>query len=107
MGLYCVEIYGTPSGRLRYAPLKSDWGETVTFNTQPEHEPDRQVIMEWPAKGNWQEVDITGMAAQWLAASNKNFGLIGYAVDVREDTCSAVFASIKMPEQLRPRLKIS
>ncbi len=106
MGLYCVAIHGTPSGRLIYAPLKSDWGETVTYNTQPENEADRQVSMGWPAKGNWQEVDITGIATQWLAAPNNNYGLIAYAIGVREETCSAVFASLKMPEEVRPKLTI-
>jgi len=107
MGLYCVEIYGKPSGRFIYAPLKSDWGETVTYKTQPENEADRQVSMEWPAKGDWQEVDITGIVNQWLAAPNNNYGLIGYAVDVSEETCSAVFASIQMPEGTRPKLTIT
>ncbi len=107
MGLYCVEIYGTPSGRLIYAPLSSDWGETVTYKTQPENEPDRQVSMEWPAKGKWQEVDITGIVTQWLAVPNNDYGLVGCAVDVTEETCSAVFASIQSSEETRPKLTIS
>ena len=107
VGLYCVAIYGTPSGRLIYAPLNSDWGETVTYNTQPEADADKRVSMAWPAKGNWQEVDVTGLVIQWLAAPNQNHGLIGYAVDVREETCSAVFASIQTPERMRPKLNIT
>lgn len=105
MGLYCVEIQGTPSGRLIYALLNSDWGETVTYNTQPENDAKEQVSMDWPTKGHWQEVDITGIVNQWLVAPEKNYGLIGYAVDVSEETCSAVFASIQMPE--RPKLTIT
>jgi hypothetical protein len=107
MGLYCVEIHGKPSGRLIYAPLKSDWGETVTYNSQPKNEAGRQVGMDWPAKGSWQEVDVTGIVTQWLAAPNNNSGLVGYAVDVKEETCSAVFASIHMPEGIRPKLTLS
>ena len=63
--------------------------------------------MEWPVKGHWQEVDITGIVTQWLAAPKNNFGLIGYAVDVRAETCSAVFASIQMAEGMRPKLTIT
>ncbi len=107
MGLYCVEIYGTPSGRLIYAPLKSDWGETVTYKTQPQNEADRQVTSEWPTKGNWHEVDITSIVTQWLADPHKNFGLIGYAVDLRAETCSAIFASIRKPESIRPKLTLT
>lgn len=107
MNLYCVEIHGTPSGRLIYAPLKSTWGDTVTYNTQPKNEAERQVSMEWPAKGHWQEVDITGIVTQWLADPTNNHGLIGYAVEVKEETCSGVFASLQMPEGLRPRLTIT
>jgi hypothetical protein len=107
MGLYCVEIYGTPSGRLIYAPLNSDWGETVTYNTQPENDAKEQVSMDWPTKKQWQEVDITGIVNQWLVVPEKNHGLIGYAVDVSEDTCSAVFSSIQMSEGVRPRLTIT
>ncbi len=107
MGLYCVEIYGAPSGRFIYASLQSPWGETVTFKTQPKNDAARQVSMDWPAKGNWQEVDITAIVSQWLAAPSNNHGLIGYAVDVTGETCSAVFASVKMPEEMRPRLTIT
>lgn len=107
MGLYCVELHGTPSGRLVYAPLKSDWGETVTYNTQPDYEANNQVRMEWPAKGHWHEVDITELVTQWLAAPERNHGLIGYAVDLTAETCSAVFASTKMPEEQRPRMTIT
>ncbi len=106
MGLYCVEVYGTPSGRFIYAPLQSPWGETVTYNTQPKNDAARQVSMNWPAKGTWHEVDVTAMVTDWLADSNKNYGLIGYAVDVTEETCSAVFASTRMSEEMRPRLTI-
>ncbi len=107
MGLYCAEIYGTPSGRLVYAPLKSDWGDTVTYASQPQHETAGQVSMAWPTKGNWHEVDITGIVTRWLATPNQNHGLIGYAVDVTEETCSAVFASIRRPAEMRPKLTLS
>ncbi len=107
MELYCTEIYGTPSGRLIYAPLNSDWGKTVTYNTQPENDAGGQVSMDWPAKKQWHEVDITGIVSAWLAAPEKNYGLIGYAVDVSEDTCSAVFGSIQSLEGVRPRLIIA
>ncbi len=107
MGLFCIEIHGKPSGRLIYAPLLSDWGETVTYNSQPKNEAGRQVGMDWPGKGSWQEVDITDIVTRWLSSPNNNFGLIGYADDVKEETCSAVFASIHMPEGMRPKLIIT
>ncbi len=107
MGLYCAEIYGTPSGRLVYAPLKSDWGDAVTYASQPEHETAGQVSMAWPTKGKWHEVDVTGIVTQWLASPNLNHGLIGCAVDVTEETCSAVFASIRAPVETRPKLTLT
>lgn len=96
--LYCKEIFGHPSGRLRYAPLNSNWGNDVTYNSQPENDADGQIIMEWPGEGKWQEVEITDMVHQWLTTPETNFGLIGYAVDISEETCSAVFSSIQVPE---------
>lgn len=96
--LYCTEIYGHPSGRLIYAPLNSSWGNDVTYNSQPENDPNGQIIMEWPGKGKWQEVEATAIVNQWLATPETNYGLIGYAVDISEETCSAVFSSIQVPE---------
>jgi hypothetical protein len=107
MELYCVEIYGTPSGRIIFSPLNSDWGKTVAYNTQPENDVNEQVSTDWPTKEHWLEVDITGIVNQWLVAPEKNHGLIGYAVDVSEETCSAVFASVQMSEGLRPKLTIT
>jgi hypothetical protein len=107
MGLYCVEIYGTLSGHLVYAPLLSDWGDTVTYATQPENVSQEQVSAEWPVKRQWHEVDITHLVTFWLVNQEKNYGLIGYAVDIQDDTCSAVFNSIhQKPEDLRPKLTL-
>jgi hypothetical protein len=107
LGLFCLEIYGKPSGRVIYAPVTASWDETVTYNNQPEHADNLQKTMEWPGKGKWQEVDISEMANQWIAAPDKNHGLIGYAVEVDEDTASAVFASIQNDEEYRPRIIIT
>ena len=105
--LYCKEIYGHPSGRLIYAPLNSTWGNDVTYNSQPENDPNGQIIMEWPGKGKWQEVEISDLVHQWLTTPETNFGLIGYAVDISEETCSAVFSSIQVPEGEKLILSIS
>jgi hypothetical protein len=107
MGLYCVEIYGTPSGRLVYAPLLSEWGDEITFATQPPANTQEQVRAAWPEKGQWQEVDVTRWVNRWLATPEKNFGVLGYAVDVSEDTCSAVFASVLSVAEQRPRLTLA
>ena len=107
MGLYCVEIIGTPSGHLVYAPLLSDWGDIVTYATQPESDSQEQVSAEWPVKSQWHEVDITHLVTVWLMNQEKNFGLIGYAVDIQAETCSAVFNSIhQRPEDSRPKLTL-
>jgi hypothetical protein len=107
MGLYCVEIYGTPSGRLAYAPPLSEWGDKTTYATQPPADTQEQVKVDWPKKGQWQEVDVTRWVKRWLATPGKNFGLLGYAVDVSEDTCSAVFASVLSVGEQRPRLTLA
>ena len=104
--LYCNEIYGNPSGRLIYALLNSEWGEDVTYNTQPENDANGQIIMDWPTKGQWQEIEITDIVKQWMIAPEKNYGLIGYAVDIKEETCSAVYSSIKGLEEEKPNLSI-
>ena len=107
MGLYCVEILGTLSGHLVYAPLLSDWGDTVTYATQPENVSQEQVSAEWPVKGQWHEVDITRLVTSWLMNQEKNYGLIGYAVDIQDDTGTAVFNSIhQTPEDSRPKLTL-
>ena len=107
LGLFCMQIHGDPSGRLIFAPLKDDWGEAVTYNSQPEIDKDRKISVEWPNHGQWHEIDVTGMVNDWLAAPEENFGLLGFAVDLLEETCSAVYSSIYGLEGKKPMLFIA
>ena len=107
MALYCTEIHGSVSGKLQYAPLISDWGDNVTYNNQPAQDTSKLMTVDWPAEACWHKVDMTDIVRKWLENPDLNYGIIGYSVDVKDETCSAIFASVLSSDALQPRLVIT